>query len=69
LASSRRRFASSARRSSSDWVCLNRRRSVMVPTLVLTGPNPVWFALPISILKCRRTAICSLVNTSQIWPL
>jgi hypothetical protein len=39
LAFSRRRFASSARRSSRDWICFTRRRS-MDRSLVLAGPNP-----------------------------
>jgi hypothetical protein len=39
LASARRRFASSASRSSSDWVWLKRRRAMTQPRRDVAGPN------------------------------
>jgi hypothetical protein len=52
LASSRRRFASSARRDSREWICWKRRRRCMTFSPVLTGPNPYGSAP--SILICSR---------------
>jgi hypothetical protein len=39
LASARRRFASSASRSSSDWVWLKRRLAMTQPRRDFAGPN------------------------------